>query len=197
MALSFLAVPALILLLLTSMVILLNLDWEVNLLALAVQYLGVFYFTAQSWPFGMAAVKLLVGWMAAAALAMTMIGQQKTENESLSFVGRLFPFLAGCLAIILVFSFAPQAVQWFPANTSLFMVESGLILMMMGLLQLGITGQPLRVILGLLTMIAGFEILYASVEVSILVTGLLAAVNLGLALVGAYLITSSTTESGQ
>jgi len=42
------------------------------------------------------------------------------------------------------------------------------------------------VIVGLLTVLAGFEIMYAAVESSALVTALLAVVNLGLALAGAY-----------
>ncbi len=195
MGLSGAALLAFILLMTTSMMILLNWNWKVSLAALAVQYIGVFYFTAQSWPFGMAVVKLLVGWIAAAVLAMTLMGQKKPESESIVFVGRLFPFLAGCLAIILVFSFAPEALQWFPAHTDLSLVEGGMTLIVMGLLHLGITGQPLRVILGLLTMLAGFEILYASVEASILVAGLLASIDLGLALVGVYFMTSSSAES--
>ena len=56
------------------------------------------------------------------------------------------------------------------------------------MLELGITVQPLRVTIGLLTVLCGFEILYASIENSILVAALLSVINLGLALVGAYLI---------
>jgi len=58
----------------------------------------------------------------------------------------------------------------------------------LGLLHLGLTSSALRVTLGLLTVLAGFEILYAAVETSVLVAGLLAAVSLGLALAGAYLL---------
>ncbi|MGE5375620.1 MAG: hypothetical protein ACM3XO_11245, partial [Bacteroidota bacterium] len=58
----------------------------------------------------------------------------------------------------------------------------------MGLLHLGITSYILRVVIGLMTVLSGFEILYAAVEGSILVAALLATINLGLALVGAYLL---------
>ena len=64
----------------------------------------------------------------------------------------------------------------------------------MGLLQLGTTTQILRVILGLLTTLSGFEILYAAMEGSILVAALLVVINLGLGLVGAYLLTVSSEE---
>ncbi len=43
----------------------------------------------------------------------------------------------------------------------------GILLIVMGLLQLGITTQGLRVILGLLTTLSGFEILYAAMEGSV------------------------------
>lgn len=64
----------------------------------------------------------------------------------------------------------------------------------MGLLQLSLTSNPLRVIIGILTSLSGFEILYAAIETSTLVTGLLAVVTLGLALVGAYLLITPTME---
>jgi hypothetical protein len=64
----------------------------------------------------------------------------------------------------------------------------------MGILLLGLTADTLRITLGLLTLLAGFEILYATVETSILLAGLLSIVNLGLALGGAYLMTAAPEE---
>jgi hypothetical protein len=64
----------------------------------------------------------------------------------------------------------------------------------LGMLHLGMTIQPFRVILGLLTVLSGFEALYAALESSILVAAMLATVNLGLALVGAYLLTARKAE---
>jgi hypothetical membrane protein len=63
-----------------------------------------------------------------------------------------------------------------------------MLLVGMGLIHLGMTTRPLRVLLGLLTTLSGFELVYAAVENSVLVAGLLAVVTLGLALVGAYLL---------
>jgi hypothetical protein len=91
--------------------------------------------------------------------------------------------------IIAVASFAPNLLVWLPGIT-LPVAYGGLFLVGMGLLQLGVTIQPLRVIIGLLTILCGFEILYASIENSVLVAALLSVINLGLALVGAYLITA-------
>ena len=66
----------------------------------------------------------------------------------------------------------------------------------MGLLHLGISAQPLRIILGLLTVLSGFEIIYAALESSLLVAALLAVVELGLSLTGAYILTSFEPEAG-
>jgi hypothetical protein len=67
----------------------------------------------------------------------------------------------------------------------------GLLLAGMGLLHLGVTDQILRVTIGLMTVLAGFEIIYAAVENSVLVAALLAIINLGLALAGSYLMIAS------
>jgi hypothetical protein len=48
--------------------------------------------------------------------------------------------------------------------------------------------------MGLMTVLSGFEILYSTVESSVLVAALLAVINLGLALVGAYLLIASAPQ---
>ncbi len=73
----------------------------------------------------------------------------------------------------------------------------GLLLIGMGLLQLGFAPAVLQTILGLLTTAAGFEIFYASVETSALVAGLLSMTNLGLAMVGAYLLVAPHMEKDE
>jgi hypothetical protein len=76
-----------------------------------------------------------------------------------------------------------------------FPVTNGsLLLIGMGLLHLGITARILPVTMGLMTVLAGFEVLYASVEGSVLVAALLAVINLGLALVGSYLMLASNEQ---
>jgi hypothetical protein len=97
------------------------------------------------------------------------------------------------MVAIAVLSAIPAISKLFPQVSTLTMI-GGLILIGMGLLHLGLTAQPLRISIGLLTTLAGFEIIYASVETSILVAGLLAGVNIGLGLVGAYMITASEME---
>jgi hypothetical protein len=50
-------------------------------------------------------------------------------------------------------------------------------------------------VLGLLTILSGFEVFYSAVEGSILVAGMLSVVTLGLGLVGAFLLNVSVPEA--
>jgi len=174
----------------TTITLLLVRDWRITLSLLAVQYIGMFLLVLSHWPLGMSAAKLITGWMSVAILVMTQSGFPTfTYQESSWPEGRSFRLFIAALVIIAVASFAPSLLVWLP-GIALPVAYGGLFLVGMGLLQLGITIQPLRVTIGLLTILCGFEILYASIENSVLVAALLSVVNLGLALVGAYLITA-------
>jgi hypothetical protein len=107
--------------------------------------------------------------------------------------GRVFRLLTGLLAAMGGFSIAPQLTSWVPGLGNE-QAWGSIILLGVGLLQLGFTIQPFRTILGLLTFLAGFEIIYAAAEPSTLVTGLLAIVTLGLSLAGAYLLLAPSLE---
>jgi len=175
-----------ILLMGSSLSILISQRWRYTLISLAVQYLAVFWLVALVWPVGLAAIKLVVGLMAGALIGSLQPSDELVEEKEASISGRIFRSLAAGLIWLVVFSIAPGLMDWFPAQPVI--LWGGLILVGMGLLQLGMTTRPLRIIVGLLTVISGFEILYASVESSILVAGLLAMINLGIGLTGAYLL---------
>lgn len=185
---------AAILLAVTSMSLLIERDWRWNLAALALQYVGVTVLVANQWPAGMALIKLVVGWMAGAALGLTQFGQPVDPAQERSWPSsRFFRILSGGLVILVVSTFASQGLDWLPGVPPA-QVWGGLVLIGVGLLQLGMTAQPFKVVIGLQTILSGFEILYAAVESSVLVAGLLAAINLGLALVGTYLLTNGSPE---
>ena len=172
----------------SSITILLVRDWRISLALLAVQYLGMFLLVSTHWPLGMATAKLITGWMSTAILGMTQTGIPNFPDQESSWPeGRTFRLFIAALVIIAVASFSPGLQIWLP-GISLPVAFGGMTLIGLGLLQLGITIQPLRVTIGLLTILSGFEILNASIENSILVAALLSVINLGLALVGAYLI---------
>lgn len=183
------------LLLVTSVGLLLSRDWRWILGLLAVQYLGMFWMVSLHWPFGLASIKLVTGWMASAALGVTLmdIPEEEQSGETVWPQGRLFRLLAAAIVVVLVIAATP-AVETIIPGISRPVIAGGLLLAGMGLLQLGISAGILRITLGLLTLMAGFETLYAAVETSILLAGLLSIINLGLALVGAYLMTAAPLE---
>ena len=197
MELSF-AWIAVVLLFMTSSGLLLVRDWRWNIILLAVQYLGMFVLTLQHWPLGMASVKVVAGWMAAAILGMTRSGlpDEARNEESIWPRGRLFRMFAAAIILLIVRIITPR-VDTIMADAGFPVTTGGLLLVGMGLLHLGITARVLPVTIGLLTVLAGFEILYASVEGSVLVAALLAAINLGLALVGSYLMIASNAQEAE
>lgn len=175
-------------LLATSLTLLVTRDWRWWIGALAVQYLGVFTLVLPSWPLELAAVKLVAGWMAGTVLGFTRQGvENNPPRPTLVPTGLTFRVLATGLVVIVVFAVAPSLPAWATPISS-GQAWGALLLMGMGLLNLGLSSRTLTSILGLLTIFSGFEILYAAVEASTLVAGLLATINLGIALVGAYLI---------
>lgn len=191
MLITALAWAAVALILATSTGLLISRDWRWSLGLLAVQYLALFILVDVHWPTGMAAAKLVTGWMAVAVLGISRIGlAEDAQGEASWPQSRLFRLLAAALVVMLALAVTPRVPVLLP-GIELPAVAGGMLLLGIGLLHLGITAQPLRVITGLLTVLAGFEVLYASVEGSILVAALLAGVTLGLALVGAYLLTAA------
>ncbi len=184
---------ALVLAVVVATGLLLSRDWRWSLGFLAVLYVSVFWLTQSHWPMSMATVKLITGWMVCATLGITQAGASGRAEAGGSWPqGRLFRFFAAALALTISFALAIPAAAWL--GLDLPVAWGGLVLIGMGLLHLGITDQPFRVILGLLTLMAGFEVLYAAVEGSILVAALLVVVNLGLALAGSYFLTAGAPE---
>ena len=177
---------------LTSIFILVNQNWRASILALALQYLAVFWLVGLVWPLGLATVKLVAGWIAGAVIGASRPDVESFEDSSPTVSIVMFRLIAGCLVLVMVVSILPQAAGFLPVQASV--LQGGMILLGIGLLQLGMSVHPLRIILGLLTVLSGFELVYAGVETSILIAGLQALVTLGLALGGAYLLSAAAME---
>jgi hypothetical protein len=181
---------AVALILATSTTLLITRDWRVSLGALAVQYLAAFWLITRHLPFAMGSAKLITGWMVVAALGMTRLGISKLEeenNESFWPRGQWFKIVL-TLTVALVAAGTTSRIEAAIPGLGLPVIAGSLLLIGAGLVHLGVTSEILQVILGLLTLLTGFEILYGAVESSILVAGFLAVTNLGLGVVGSYLL---------
>jgi hypothetical protein len=190
-----LSIFSVVLLFATSIFLLVSQKWRWSIIALSIQYLAVFWLVGLVWALALATVKLVVGWMSAAVLVTSDPGDDYIDRKFVGLPGLLFRLLAAIMIGMIVYSIAPLMTNFI--DTGMVMLWGGLILIGMGLLQLGMTTRISRIFIGLFTMLSGFEILYAVVERSILVTGLLALINLGLAIAGSYLITASNIEEAQ
>jgi hypothetical protein len=179
----------------TSAGLLLSRDWRRDIGLLTAQYVGVAILVAQHWPLGMAAAKLVTGWMTTAALAITLtsLPEHNDVGEGSWPQGLAFRLFMIGTVIVLAVAVTPRLEQTL-SGIGAPVVAGTVILIGIGLIHLGTSSQVLRVILSLLTVLSGFEILYAALEGSILVAALLAIVTLGLGLVGAYLLNASTSE---
>jgi hypothetical protein len=189
------SLPAVFLIFITASFLLISWDWRLSITFISIQYVGVFLLVAVSWPIEIAVVKVISGWMAGAVLglAMTNVPQDEWKESPLIASNVIFRILAASMAGLFAITAGASIVRLFP-EVSTSQAYAGIIMIALGLLHLGLTTKPFRVILGLLTVLGGFEILYAAVESSILIAGLLATVTLGLAAVGAYLLTAPTLE---
>ena len=203
-----LAVFMVIVLGLTSTLLMVIRSWRLRIIILAVQYLGVFFLVGISWPMEMAVAKLVAGWMASAILGMAMLGipQGGQSVAELPFIEtrgtattsepgtrqpiiHVFYLLVALLVGLAAVSIAPSLQNWVPGVTQEQALGS-VILIFMGTLHLAFRSRPFGITIGLMTALAGFEILYAAVESSVLVAGFLSAINLSLAMIGSYLLTA-------
>jgi hypothetical protein len=189
MQFELIASPAVVLLAITSLFLLFVSDWRLSLAALGIQYVGVFVLVGLSWPLEMAVVKLVAGWIAAAVLGMELIrGSGEKLGEVKFQAGRqMFRMILAILVGMAILSLAPEAAKWM-LRASYEQILAGLLLIGLGILHLGVSDQPFRVILGILTTTSGFEILYGTLDTSPILAGLIAVVNFGIALVGSRLL---------
>lgn len=209
MSLELLRIGAAILVTISSLLLLITVNWRGSIFLFGLTTFGVFLLLTNHWSPAMAVSQLVAGWMSGAVLALAMNslpGAAQAEEEegspnpapgfhpeshSALKPGRLFFLLAAIFIGSVLFSQLGEIPRWFP-DLGPAPAWSGLVLIGFGLLKLGYTARVLPAFLGLLTSLSGFEILYASVQSSLLVAGLLAVIHLGLALAGAYLLVSPT-----
>jgi hypothetical protein len=194
MAINIVSWIAVGLMLVTSTAVLLNRDWRLSLGALALQYLAAFWLVTRHLPFVMGSAKLITGWMVVAALGMTRLGLSSEEDEKeVSNLpnGQWFRLVLVFIVTLVTAGATPRIEAAIP-GLGLPVIAGSLLLIGIGVVHLGLTSDTLNVVLGLLIMLTGFEVLYAAIESSILVTGLLAVTNLGLGITGSYLLIAGT-----
>lgn len=202
---AFLAgVPAMAGLVLTALIMFLTSDWRLSLTALLVQYVFVGLALTRFIQTEVALVKILVGVLAVSILYLTArriqeeAGSQQTVETSPRLLGLSIRWGAGPLGLPLrllaVVLLTLGLVQLFtgyrfplaPADISFVVFWMG----GMGIMGLILSGDPLRVAAAMLTILAGFDLVFAALEPSLTIAGFWGALTLMAALAFSYLATA-------
>ena len=153
---------------------------------LAIQYASVAWFTSLAIPPQVAAVKLVAGLIVSGILALTAAGSRPAAESATGIAGRAFRLIAAIL--IMAAAIGIGQTNWMRApDIQPEAIMAAAILMSMGLLQLGLFRSALRVSIGIITLLSGFEIAYSVIEPALAILALLASVHIGLAIVVSYL----------
>lgn len=212
-------VPAIVGLVLTSVAILLTSDWRLSLTSLLVQYVLVGLALTRFIQAEVAIVKVLVGVLVVPILYLSarQIQNGKDTQEAgkgdsrllglnvgwgagpLSLPLRLLAVLLVALAVVRFFDDYRLLLPLLDAEGSTVPADVAFVAFWLGgigLVGLVLSGEPLRVAPAILTILAGFDLVYAGVEPSLAVVGLLGALTLLAALAFSYLTTIHGLSAG-
>ena len=176
---------------LAALINLVRRKWLVNVIGLAVQYLCIFIAFPRTDGIVPALLKVIVGLMVALVIYLTILSTGSIRKDKIDLrlsTGELFRGISGVFLILLMYWAVPWLQSEVFPQSSAPALTLGFGLILLGLLQLGSKAEPLYVIIGLLTFLSGFELLYGSLEFSALTEAMFAMVNLLLAQTGAYFI---------
>ena len=173
-------------------------DWRAGIMALLVEYAATALLMTQLVIVEVALVKLIAGLLVAGILTVTawqlnfgrpartgVLGWQTRIQVPTALPFRLTAVIMVAVSALYVAGQPNLALPGLDAGSAV--NSASYLLMALGLLNLGLTEEPLGAGLGLLTLLLGFEIFYAAVEPSLAVVALLAGTELSVALAVSYL----------
>jgi hypothetical protein len=209
------AAPAVIGAFATAMLLVVSQDWRLNLIALAAQYFFVALLMTQLVRLELAAVKGLIGWLVCLVVYLTeqqaqlfVRGSDDETGDSIQvwFSARVEGWRSEGISARAAFGFLTAllvALTAYVVSAAIPLPElpvsfSGVCYLLagVGVLLLGLSQDPVRVGLGLLTFLSGFDLFYIALEPSLVVTGLLGSVSFVIALGMAYLRTAHVAGGG-
>jgi len=190
--------PALFSLSLAAGLLVVVTDWRLSYAALLVVYASVAVLVAPLVLLEVVAVKLLVGLLVVGILVLTGAQLRFGRPDRPRPPGRRLPFeaptnfpfrvVAAVMAAAAAWYLAAQARVVLPGLDGVPAINTAaLLLLSLGLLNLGLTEEPMNAGMGLLVVFLGFELFYAAVEPSLAIMALLAGVEFAIALSISYL----------
>jgi hypothetical protein len=196
----------------TAGVIVVIKDWRASLLAMVVQYVIVGLLLMSEIRMELALIKTLVGTLLCLILYMTaryvhwgqapspaeVASEPQEEGEPSPSQWTLptelpFRFVAALLVAVAAYSGASA----FPLpDVGEAISLAAYLLAALGLLAMGLTDEPLKAGLGLLTFFSAFELFYTVLEPSLIIVGFLGLSNFLIALAVAYLTVARAVLPG-
>ena len=186
------SVIALIAIMVSSLVVFILENFRHRLIAMIAIYLSEFILVALVWPIGLALIKFIIGTICIVVLFTVNYPEKTSTNIYKNVSYQMLKAVVAILIWLIVFYFSNRIFVLIPTNQ--YLLKGSLTLIGLGIIQVGFISETKSVIIGLLMFFAGFEILHSAIEASVLLAGLLASVNLGLSVAGAYLLSNRTEE---
>lgn len=168
--------------------------------ALLIQYVALTLLTVEPLGSSVALVKLLAGALTTLLLWSSLRAIGSPSEVAGGGLMQQPPFRLVGVLLVLTAGWGMGRAAWTQVQGVGVDAElSASIMLAFGLMQIGLFQRPLRLGLGLLTTLAGFEVIYAAIEPSLAIVALLAGVNMGVAIVIGHLVGlwAQTSASGR
>lgn len=197
-------------LLIAAALLVVLINWRLLIVALGAQYILIGLLLTRVVPIELAAVKALVGIMICPVLYITArrVNWGRPEDEETEenpaanrpqrrwwhILGAGWPvrLIVAVLALAISTGLASRSPLPIVADQTLArdLTVGAFSVMLLGLINAALAENPLKVGMGLLSIMAGFELFYTAVEPTLTIVGLLGLTNLFLSLAIAYLTTA-------
>ncbi|MHC1771970.1 MAG: hypothetical protein AB9907_09585 [Flexilinea sp.] len=192
------SVVGLVIITISALVILVNKDLNerrFSLFAYICQYVGAVLLLVRIFSLQILFVVFITGLTGGAIIGTDQVEIRGSIHRLSITPSFLFRSLFGFILWVLIFSIEPRVAVWLPVPDSI--LFASLWMVGMGIAEISLDNDYFSVITGLLSIFFGFELIYMLLEDSSLVFGFLTAINLMIALAGAFILMKPETISDE